>query len=155
MRRFLLLRVSAFVLLLGLAVTSYGEFRPERRTVYMFGVAMSLTDSVTFMTDLQSVDAYLMPNGFLADRSLYTLQLNNYMAGKLGRENMTCAVFFHKSKSKAEKKYQKVRKKCRQNPGVNLLPLGIDRFRFESEEWVPVKITESVPTVPNKTPNQK
>ena len=107
----------------------------RKQQVYMFGVATSMNDSLTIITDLQTVQAYVLPNGFLADRSLYSLQLNNYMVGKQQRENMTCAVFFNKNKKKAEKKYQRVRKKFREKHDIIVRPLGKDMFRFEPEEW--------------------
>ena len=71
------------LLLVGLVAVAYGATaKPKKQRVYMFGVAQSFTDSVAVMTDLQGVDAYIMPNGFLADRSLYSLQFNNYLVAK-------------------------------------------------------------------------
>ena len=44
--------------------------QPQKVQVYMFGFAANLTDSVCMMTELQPVEVYLQPNGFLADRTL-------------------------------------------------------------------------------------
>ena len=107
--------------------------KARRQQMYMFGVAASMRDSVAYITDLQNIEAYVYANGFLADRSLYSLQLNNFMVGKKNSENMTCAVFFSKSKSKAEKKFQKVRKKYRDKHNIFMEPLGKDVFRFVTE----------------------
>lgn len=139
-RSVVLLLVSAFSLA-ALAAT----VAPRRQQVYMFGCALSFNDSVVVMTDLQPVEAYMMPNGFLADRSLYSLQLNNYMVGQLQRENMTCAVFFDKKKARLEKKYQKIRKKYRTGSDFVLQMLGVDAFRFQTEEWVEPIVEESSP----------
>ncbi len=119
--------------------------KPKPQRVYMFGMACSFTDSTVVMTDLQAVDAYVMPNGFLADRSLYTLQLNNHLVAKQMREHMTCTVFYDKNKVKAEKKYQKIRNSYRSRKAVTLQPLGVDEFRFEPEEWVDSEIIETSP----------
>lgn len=128
--------------LLMLALVGHaGSTKPTRQRVYMFGFAASFTDSVAYMTDLQGVDAYVMPNGFLADRSLYSLQLNNHLVAKKQRENMTCVLFFNKNKAKLEKKYQKVRRKYRENHAVVLQPLGVDEFRFEPEEYIEPVVT--------------
>ena len=112
----------------------------------MFGFAASHTDSVSVITDLQTVDAYVMTNGFLADRTLYGLQLNNFLLTNKGLQDMTCVVFFDKKKSKAEKKYQKIRKRYRSAPEVILQSLGVDVFRFQTEEWVDETITETLST---------
>lgn len=120
--------------------------KPRKERVYMFGIARSFTDSVVIMTDLQGIDAYIMPNGFLGDRSLYSLQLNNYLVGTQKREHMTCAIFFDKNKAKVEKKYQKVRKSYRERNAVRLQQLGVDQFRFTPEEWVESEIIETSPT---------
>lgn len=138
-RGVVLLLVSAFSLV-ALAAT----VAPRRQQVYMFGCALSFNDSVIIMTDLQPVEAYMMPNGFLADRSLYSLQLNNYMVGQLQRENMTCAVFFDKKKTRLEKKYQKIRRKYRTGSDFVLQSLGVDAFRFQTEEWVDPIVEETV-----------
>ena len=118
--------------------------RPQKQRVYMFGFAASFVDSVAYMTDLQGVDAYLMPNGYLADRSLYALQFNNHVVSKEGKEIITSAVFYDKKKSKLEKKYQKVRKKYRENHAVILQSVGVDQFRFEPEEYMESEIIDSV-----------
>lgn len=133
-----------------LAITAVVAFaatptKPVKQRVYMFGAAVSFTDSVAVMTDLQAIDAYIMPNGFLADRSLYTLQFNNYLVAKQMREHLTCAVFFDKNKAKVEKRYQKVRKKYRESSHLVLESLGVDLFRFTPEEWVDTEIIESSP----------
>lgn len=106
----------------------------RKQTVYMFGVATSINDSLTVITDLQPVSVYLQPNGFLAERSLYSLQLNNYMVSKQKHEGMTCAVFFNKNKTKAEKRFQRVKKKFREKHDIIVRQLGRDLFNFETEE---------------------
>ena len=124
-------------LLAVMAVAIAANSQPRQQKVYMFGVAQSFTDSLAYITDIQEVDAYIMPNGFLSERSLYTLQLNNYLVTYRGREHMTCAVFFNTKKSKAEKKMDKVRKKYRKGfLGTKLIELRIDEFKFKPEEWV-------------------
>lgn len=156
MKRISIILVACMALLGGVAAQDASQLgKARRQTIYMFGVAASMTDSVSYITDLQIIDAYMQPNGFLADRSLYALQLNNYAVGTLGKENMTCAVFFSKSKSKAEKKFQKVRKKYRQNPAAVLVPLGVDRFRFEPEEWINSALIGNSPEASHKTKKKK
>lgn len=151
--RKVLLCAWLFVMLATVAMAY--QVQPRKLRVYMFGFATSYVDSVSYMTDLQAVDAYIMPNGFLAYRSLYSLQLNNYLLAKRGRENMTCTVFFSKSKSKAEKKFQKVRKIFQKTHRGIIQPLGIDVFRFEPEEWTEFVPTEALPSDTINTPTKK
>lgn len=144
------------ILLVGFVAAVFAATtKPTKQRVYMFGAALSFTDSVAVMTDLQAVDAYVMPNGFLADRSLYTLQFNNFLVTNQLREHMTCAVFFDKNKAKAEKKFQKVRKKYRESGHLDLQFVGVDIFRFEPEEWVDSEIIETSLLQEEKTDSVK
>lgn len=139
--------ISVLVALLLMTTVSQAaqNDKPQKMQVYMFGFAASMTDSVCVMTELQPVEVYLQSNGFLVDRSLYSLQLNNQLVNKKKlSENLTCAVFFDKNKSKAEKRYQKVRKRYRENSDLMLQILGGDEFMFQPEEWVePEEIIEN------------
>lgn len=136
----------AALLLVALFITCQAyQVVPRKQRVYMFGVASSFADSVTYITDLQAVDGYVMPNGFLISRSLYSLQLNNFLLTNMKRENMTCVVFFSTKKAKAEKKYQKVRKKNREKRASQFQRIGSDLFRFEEEEWINENMTEVAP----------
>ena len=139
MKRITIIVIACIALVSNIAAqgTTQTAMKGRKQQVYMFGVATSMNDSLTIITDLQTVLANVMPNGFLSERSLYSLQLNNYLVGKQHRENMTCAVFFNKSKKKAEKKFQRVKKKFREKHGIVTQPLGKDMFQFEPEEWAP------------------
>ncbi len=122
---------------LTLCLTKAEAQRPEQRCVYMFGFAASFVDSTAYITDIQAIDsAYIFKkNGFLADRSLYSMQLSQYLQTAMHKEYMTCAIFFSEKKSKLEKTFLKVRKKYSNDPGVLLTPLGKDVFTFRAEEW--------------------
>ena len=118
---------------------------PRKQDVWMFGVATSFTDSLVLITDMQPVEAYILPGGFLADRTHYMLQLNSFLVNKVQLPNMTCVVFFDKKKSKAFKKYQKINKKYRGQPGMSVQHIGGDIFYFKTEEWVETTIVETSP----------
>ena len=148
-------RLSTFLLiafLCGSLAPVAAARKPEMRRVYMFGFAASFKDSTACQTVMQVVDsAWIDPqHKFLMDRSLYSLQFNNYLVAKMGQGRLTCAVFFDKNKAKAEKKFQKVRNKYRGMPNLILQSLGVDVFRFEPQEWVESEITETTP-VPAKS----
>lgn len=138
----------------GGIVFAANTMKPRLQKVTLFGVATSFTDSVAYITDVQELEVYVMPNGFLADRSLYSLQFNNYLVAHQGREGMTCAIFFGKKRTRIEKRYQRVCKRIRQANDVVLYPLGTEHFRFEKEEWVDPVVTETIVEAP-KTTDQK
>lgn len=159
MVRRLILALVAFLLTATVSQAAKND-KPQKMQVYMFGFAASMTDSVCMMTELQPVEVYLQANGFLVDRTLYSLQLNNQLVNTMElSENLTCAVFFDKSKSKAEKHYQKVRKRYRDNSELTLKVLGVDDFMFVSEEWVEsedsTENTEKPKSKENKKENKK
>ncbi|MBP5381024.1 MAG: hypothetical protein J6Y39_04765 [Bacteroidaceae bacterium] len=118
---------------------------PRKQEVWMFGVATSFTDSLMLVTDLQPVEAYILPGGFLANRTHYMLQLNAFLVNKVQLPNMTCVVFFDKKKSKAYKKYLKINKKYREQPGMSVQHIGGDIFDFQTEEWIETTVVETSP----------
>ncbi len=128
---------SLLLLCLMLGVSKAVAQVPEQRCVYMFGFAASFVDSTAYITDIQAVDSAFVfkKNGFLADRSLYSNQLNYFLQTNMQKEDMTCVVFFDEKKSKLEKTFLKVRKKYSNDKGVLLTPLGKDVFTFTAEEW--------------------
>lgn len=130
--------------------------KPSQKNVYIFGVATSFTDSVAYITELQELEVYVLPNGFLADRSLYSLQFNNYLVAHQGLEGMTCAVFFGKKQSKMVKRYQRVFKRIRQANDVVLHRIATEDFRFEKEDWVePTVEQQAVTETPDKEKAEK
>ncbi len=140
--------LAALALVLSLApATLNAASKPKPKRIYIFGFAASFRDSLAYVTDIQALDtAYITSKGFLADRTLYSTQLELYLAGTLHTENMTCAVFFDTSHKSLEKKFLKVRKKYRTKHAVVLTPLHTSDFRFEPEEWVELVEMELSPS---------
>ncbi len=134
-----------FLLAAVLSLNAAPGGTPDKRTVYMFGVAESFTDSVLFMTEVQEVEAYVHSNGFLANRSLYSLQLNNSIVTNQQIENVTCAVFFDKSLAKATKRWEKMNRRFREKGIAMPQTLRADEFTFEAEEWMPETVTYGDP----------
>jgi len=78
--------------------------------VYVFGLAASFTDSLVYITDIQSLDSAWVEKktGFLQDRSQYSYQLRDYLADKLKQPHRTCIVFYNQKREKLQKKLQKI-----------------------------------------------
>ena len=124
------------LLMVAIMTMSGASTKVKKQNMYVFGIAASLTDSVVVLTDVQPIEGFVMPNGFLADRSLYSLQLNNYLLAQQQYNNLTCAIYYDKNRAKAEKKYQKLMRRYRDDHAGVLMFLGTDEFQFKAEEWV-------------------
>ncbi len=122
-----------FVLTLCLTAAA----KPKSCTVYMFGIGVSFTDSVAYLTEVHPVTpAYIESStGFLYDRSLYALQLRNLLEEKYNLPNTTCVVFFSKSRKKMERKREKVRKGYLDTEAITVMRMPKELFTFFPEEW--------------------
>lgn len=134
-----MMRTLKTILLLAILCCSFGlraEKQPKMQTVYVFGISASFTDSVAFLTDVMRVDsAYILPNGFLFDRTLYSLQLENYVLGTCHVENSTNAIFFSTRKKDIDKKYDKVNRMYQRSENLALIYVGEDEFRFAHQSY--------------------
>ncbi len=131
------LRTICLSALLAVTVGLQAEKKPKMQTVYVFGVSMSFTDPQVYLTDVIKLDsAYVMPNGFLVNRQMYSYQLQDYV-DKLGQvKQSTNSVFFDVRKDKVMKKYNRVKRRFLEAKDVTLVPLSTDDFRFTAEEFV-------------------
>lgn len=122
-----------FVLTLCLTAAA----KPKSRTVYMFGVGVSFTDSVAYLTEVHPVTPVYIETstGFLYDRSLYALQLKNILEEKYNLPNTTCVVFFDKSRKKMERKREKVRKGYLDSESFTIMRMPRELFTFFPVEW--------------------
>lgn len=111
--------------------------KPKQTKVYIFGVSINFTDSVTYLTDVQVLEpAYIeSKTGFLYDRSIYSQQLQIWIEYNMNQPNTTCTVFFSKSKNKLENKYVKMREKFRKDESTKLKNIDAGEFKFIPQEW--------------------
>lgn len=155
MKRFLVILVA----ILSVSFCQAGNKKPVMKRVYMFAFTASLVDSTAYMTDIQAVDsAYIMPNGFLADRVMYTVQLDNYLESAMHRMNNTTVVFFDEKKSKLEEKYLQIRKRYQKLGSLHINFLNSDQFRFHGEEYIeptPEELEARAARAPQSTKSKK
>lgn len=130
------LLVIPFLAMLMLG-TAGVQAKPKREKVYIFGISINFTDSVTYITDIQALpQAYVeSKNGFLYDRSIYSQQLQIWVEHAKDQPNTTCLVFFDTSRSKLEKKYIKIRNKYNKDRSTTLKSLNTGDFQFLPLEW--------------------
>ena len=79
----------------------------------MFGFAASFNDSTVYLTDIQTVNAYLVNNRtkFLANREDYSYQLRNYLQSNGLEAYPTCITMFAENEKDATKKYLKLKER--------------------------------------------
>lgn len=86
-------------------------YRPAK--IYMFGFAASFNDSTVYLTDIQTVNAYLVNNRtkFLANREDYSYQLRNYLQSNGLEAYPTCITMFAENEKDATRKYLKLKER--------------------------------------------
>lgn len=111
--------------------------KPKKSKVYIFGLSINFTDSVTYITDIQTLpEGYIESrNGFLYDRSIYSQQLQVWVEHAKQQPNTTCMVFFNTNRDKLEKKFLKIRQKYMKDTSTNLRHLDSGEFKFIQLEW--------------------
>lgn len=99
-------------LLVGCVINGNAKgYRPAK--IYMFGFAASFNDSTVYLTDIQTVNAYLVNNRtkFLANREDYSYQLRNYLQSNGLETFPTCITMFAENEKDATKKYLKLKER--------------------------------------------
>ena len=99
-------------LLVGCVINGNAKgYRPAK--IYMFGFAASFNDSTVYLTDIQTVNAYLVNNrtNFLANREDYSYQLRNYLQSNGLEAYPTCITMFAENEKDATKKYLKLKER--------------------------------------------
>lgn len=120
--------------------------QPRMQRVYIFGFGASFTDSLVYQTEVQALDsAWIEPKTkFLVDRSLYSLQLQYHLESREHMSNPTCTVFFSTNPKKAQKLWNKVRRRYEKASGLKFQMLPAKRFAFKAEQWRPVETETTV-----------
>ncbi len=143
--------VLTFLLMLALMVAgtqrAAAKSKPRVQRVYIFGFSASFTDSLACITPVQQLDsAWVDPShGMLMDRALYSLQLQYHVESAYGVSNNTCAVFFAKSQRKAERQWNKLRRRYSKDQNVKFRELNASDFSFKAENYeenAPVEVNE-------------
>ena len=103
------LLIIIMLTLTGVKASAKGTVSPQG---YMFGFVANFSDSVVYITDIQTVDSvwYDSKSKFLLSRSSYANQLRDYFSEKLNMPHRTCIVVFALNRKDIEKKYLKMKK---------------------------------------------
>ncbi len=105
-----------------------------KKNLYLFGCSASFTDSIIYITDVQVIENanYDTRSKMLVNREMYSSQLKEYLAEKMGQPHRTCFVMFSDKAKKITKKLGKVRALyTTKSPGkFDVKYLKLDDFRF-------------------------
>lgn len=139
--------VLTIVLLLGLSFAA--SAKPKKTQVWMFGFSASFTDSTIYISNVQLVDPVYIETstGFLYDRSIYSLQVENFVEEQLGKPRTTCTIFFGKNRKKIDDKFFTIRRRYLKEDGMAVKSL-------EGFTFVPVDWTEHDVITINEAPKQ-
>jgi len=100
------------IMLVTLAATKSNAKPLIAPKAYMFGFVANFSDSIVYITDIQTVDSVLYDSKtkFVMGRSSYSNQLRQYFTNSLDKPHSTCIVVFALTRKDIEKKYVKLRK---------------------------------------------
>lgn len=119
-----------FTLILCSITTVFAQKKIETSDLQIFGVAVSVADSVVYMTDIQSLEQVRLEKKttFLVDRKEYSRQLSEYISNAEGQK-MTTLVSYNKKKKKLEKRYLKIKQRYTKD-GFLLKYINKNEFAF-------------------------
>ncbi|MDO5526368.1 MAG: hypothetical protein Q4F85_09835 [Prevotella sp.] len=105
-----------------------------KKNLYLFGCSASFTDSIIYITDVQVIENanYDTRSKMLVNREMYSSQLKEYLAEKMGQPHRTCFVMFSDKAKKITKKLGKVRAlyTTKSSGKFDVKYLKLDDFRF-------------------------
>lgn len=105
-------KLTILALFLSLVCGAFAEKAKIKTDINIFGVAISVSDSIVYMTDMQEIGKVTVEKKtkFLVDRREYSNQLSEYISG-IGEGRMTTLVSYNLKKKKAEKRYLKIKER--------------------------------------------
>lgn len=137
------MRITKLIICLGLLSLIAGALEAKQKKVvqkpvYMVGVGISLVDSAVFITDMHLVDSVTLEKKtkFLADRQLYSFQLQRYLEENYKGGPYVPSVFFSKNRKKMERKYLSLHKRYSGGKGLQMVLVDQGQFRFKPEEYI-------------------
>ena len=139
------LRYTLFTMMVAFVATTANAKSVVTPKAYMFGFVANFSDSVVYMTDIQTVDSvwYDTKTKFLLGRSVYSNQLRQYFANTLNQPNRTCIVIFALKRKDIEKKFLKLRKEYTgKKVRYDVRTLNENEFHFTPVNMAPEKEEE-------------
>lgn len=104
----------------------------------MIGVAVALTDSSVYLTDMQLVKGVTISrkHKFLMDRQMYSIQLERFLQNQYKGGPYVPTVYFGFNVKKMERKYLSLHKLHSAKGKLTLKLVDQGVFRFNAEEYI-------------------
>lgn len=104
-------------------------YKAERR--YLFGVAIGLSDSITYVTDVCPIDGMDFDSRFKSPLGLelYTANFREFLSN-MGRSGYLCSTFYAKTLREAVNKLVKVRKKILKAKNTMMVELTEYQYHY-------------------------
>ena len=105
-------KLTILALFLSIVCGAFAEKAKIKTDISIFGVAISISDSVVYMTDMQEIGKVTVEKKtkFLVDRRENSNQLSAYIS-RTRDGRMTTLVSYNLKKKKAEKRYLKIKER--------------------------------------------
>ena len=128
------------IMLVTLAATKSNAKPLIAPKAYMFGFVANFSDSIVYITDIQTVDSVLYDSKtkFVMGRSSYSNQLRQYFTNSLDKPHSTCIVVFALTRKDIEKKYVKLRKQYRGKYAGRYDVRTLNENEFHFSRFIPV-----------------
>lgn len=107
---------------------------PQITTIYVFGVAQDMGDSIVYITSIAPVNgATLLPHDLLQHQQYYSEQMKNYVAQQYEVAHPTVGFFYARNQKKIAKKLARVQEKMAKNAFKHLTFVTIkpEEFHFK------------------------
>ena len=135
------LKYILVALFLAATATNVSAKSIKKDHLYIFGFSASFKDSTVYITNIQDVPGAWVDTKtkFLLGRDNYSYQLREYLSDKQQQPNRVCLVIYALTQKKAEKLYQKMKKKYveRGKGTYSVQYLTTTDFKFEAVDMSP------------------
>lgn len=129
------------ILLLAFLAISIGSMhakvKVKQTPLYIFGYAISPTDSTFYLTNIQRIDtAYLeKKTKMMIARAIYSQQLQQYLEESGNIHGSICTIFFNQKKAKLKKKRNRVSMRAQKDPDYQICFLNSLNMSFTTVHW--------------------
>lgn len=121
--------------LVSCSLSAYSGGEKTSPTVYAFGVASSLGDTVVYVTAIETLDGATLDasTAFLNDRSHYSRQLESALQSAHGG-HFTATLCFSTKRRKVEKQLLALRRRLLRDTTQTMVNLSAEEFSFRLPE---------------------
>lgn len=139
-------KIFFFLSLLGILAVLPAQARKSpvrQQDAYMIGIAMALTDSSVFLTDMQQVKGVTISrkHKFLMDRQMYSIQLERFLLDKYKGGPYVATVYFGFNTKKMTRKYLALHKLHSAKNKLSLNIVDQSAFRFKAEDYIETMVS--------------